>query len=215
MNRNGVPDPTTPLSGTFGTFDADAATNWGNAMSWSIRYAGMDPFRVDWASDRNGLGARSQDIAADAGFPPFYTQGVPLADGDGKEFTIGGRTAIDDHLLTVATDDLSTVNAVETDDDTTDPTETRVLRFDRTSGDALEQNQLLRGLSSIVTTRSDVFTMWVRVRTIRQDPLTGKWNATDPDSIVDEARYVLTIDRSNVDRPGDAPRILGMVKVPK
>ena len=215
MNRNGVPDPTTPLSGTFGTFDADAATNWGNAMSWSIRYAGMDPFRVDWASDRNGLGARSQDIAADAGFPPFYTQGVPLADGDGKEFTIGGRTAIDDHLLTVATDDISTVNAVETDDVTTAPTETRVLRFDRTSGDALEQNQLLRGLSSIVTTRSDVFTMWVRVRTIRQDPLTGKWNATDPDSIVDEARYVLTIDRSNVDRPGDAPRILGMVKVPK
>ena len=79
----------------------------------------------------------------------------------------------------------------------------------------MERNQLLRGISNIVTTRSDVFTMWVRVRTVRQDPLTGRWNATDPDSILDDSRYVLTIDRSSVDRPGDAPRILGMVKVPR
>ena len=96
-----------------------------------------------------------------------------------------------------------------------DVEEAAAFRFDRTSGDALEQNQLLRGISNIATTRSDVFTMWVRVRTVKQDPLTGKWDATDPELILDDSRYVLTIDRSNVDRPGDAPRILGMVKVPK
>ena len=218
VNQNGVPDPTNPVSSTFQPWDQapnGGSWSWGGAMSWSIRYGGMDPFRTNWESDNFGLGARSRDILAEVNAPAGYTQGVPLAAGQGREFTFGGRTAIDPHLLVAATDD-SFTSAVETNDPgTVQVTESRSVRFDRTSGDALEQNQLLRGISNIATTRSDVFTMWVRVRTVKQDPLTGKWDATDPELILDDSRYVLTIDRSNVDRPGDAPRILGMVKVPK
>jgi hypothetical protein len=60
-----------------------------------------------------------------------------------------------------------------------------------------------------------VFTVWVRVRTIRQDPLTGVWNGTDPEMILDDSRYLMTVDRSAVDRPGEEPRIISFVKVPK
>ena len=73
---------------------------------------------------------------------------------------------------------------------------------------------LFKGISNMVSTRSDVFTVWVRIRTIRQDPLTGKWNGTDPESIVDDSRYMMTVDRSGVDAPGQKPRILSFVKVP-
>jgi hypothetical protein len=203
LNYNGIVDPTSPFDPNFAGIpgpDSFTSTSWGNAMSWSIRYAGSDPFRSTWDRDGGGLGANSTAIRGVA--PAGYVQGVPI--GSGAAFSIGGRTAIDDHVLIVAQDNPSTAAAA-------DP----VRRFDRTSGDALEQNSLLRGISNIVTTRSDVFTMWVRVRTIRQDPLTGLWNATDPDSIVDDSRYVLTIDRSAVDRPGDAPKILSAVQVPK
>jgi hypothetical protein len=62
--------------------------------------------------------------------------------------------------------------------------------------------------------RSDVFTVWVRIRTIRQDPLTGRWPGMDPEYIVDDSRYMMTVDRSSVDRPGESPRILSFVKVP-
>jgi hypothetical protein len=222
FNLNGVPDPVYPLSTGFGDTDQpppDTNWTWGSVMSWSMRYAGMDPFRTDWEEDLSGLGSRSSALRdADPPFPGLYTQGVPLRGRDGSEFTIGGRTAIDPHFLVAFRDDLDTPGPDENEADdpaSGDIVETEVLRHDRTSGDALERNQLLRGISNIVTTRSDVFTMWVRVRTVRQDPLTGRWNATDPDSILDDSRYVLTIDRSNVDRPGDAPRILGFVKVPK
>jgi hypothetical protein len=36
----------------------------------------------------------------------------------------------------------------------------------------------------------------------------------DPEYIVDDSRYMMTVDRSSVDRPGEAPRILSFVKVP-
>jgi hypothetical protein len=41
------------------------------------------------------------------------------------------------------------------------------------------------------------------------------WNGTDPEMILDDSRYVMTVDRSSVDRPGEEPRILSFVKVPK
>jgi hypothetical protein len=92
--------------------------------------------------------------------------------------------------------------------------ERRTYRYDRTAGDVIEQNQLLKGISNIATTRSDVFTVWLRIRTIKQDRLTGQWNGTDPSLIVDDSRYLMTIDRSSVDRPGERPRIINFVKVP-
>jgi hypothetical protein len=37
----------------------------------------------------------------------------------------------------------------------------------------------------------------------------------DPENIIDDSRYMMTIDRSSVDRPGERARILSFVKVPK
>jgi hypothetical protein len=150
----------------------------------------------------------------------YRTEGIPknVVGSQVQSFPLVGRTAIDKHLLTVATDDLGTPTVVETDDPSNNTLgsafiETKAYRYDQTAGDAVEQNQLLKGISNLVTTRSDVFTVWLRIRTIKQDPLTGQWNGTDPEFIVDDSRYMMTVDRSSVDRPGEQPRIVSFVKV--
>lgn len=227
LNRNGVYDPTSSIAlSSLGGPDRSAAADWGSAVSPSIRYGGFDPFRSTWdrtTSGDGGLGANSSTTKFDD--PPYYTDGVPQQSSLSglQTFSIGGRTAIDPHRMVVATDDPTTPED-EADDgfaglnfnaQKSTPIEKQILRNDLTSGDAIEQNTLLKGISNIVTTRSDVFTVWVRVRTIRQNPLTGKWNATDPDQILDDSRYLMTVDRSSVDRPGDAPKILSYVRLPK
>jgi hypothetical protein len=68
-------------------------------------------------------------------------------------------------------------------------------------------------MSNMITTRSDMFTVHFRVRTFKQNPDTGVWDATDRDQIVDDSRYVMLVDRSNVDTPDDSPRILYLQKV--
>lgn len=81
--------------------------------------------------------------------------------------------------------------------------------------DMEEANVLLAGMSNLVTTRSDTFTVHFRVRSFRQNPVTGIWDATDPEYIVDDSRYVMLVDRSNVNKPSDKPRILYLEKLPK
>jgi hypothetical protein len=230
VNRNNI-DDRADLEGGVGR-------SWNQAMSWSVRYAGQDPFRTLWSRDDAGSGWRTVHLAgtpgpADPSGPlQKFTDGIPRASAAGavfaQQFPLTGRTAIDKHLITVAKDDRTTADpVVETNDpandslilDTTDPIddpylERRTYRYDRTAGDVIEQNQLLKGISNIATTRSDVFTVWLRIRTIKQDRLTGQWNGTDPSLIVDDSRYLMTIDRSSVDRPGERPRIINFVKVP-
>lgn len=89
-----------------------------------------------------------------------------------------------------------------------------VFAGDGVAADAEEASLLFTGASNLVTTRSDVFTVYFRVRTVRQNPVTGVWNGTDRNAIVDEARYVMGVDRSEVLRPGQAPRILYLEKLP-
>lgn len=84
---------------------------------------------------------------------------------------------------------------------------------DKVAEDAEEANLLFAGISNMITTRSDVFTVHFRVRTFVQNPETGVWDATDPDSILDDSRYVMLVDRSEVDTPEDSPRILYLQKV--
>lgn len=81
-------------------------------------------------------------------------------------------------------------------------------------GDAKEANMLFSAIANIATTRSDVFTVTMRVRTVRQDPTNGRWNGTDRESIVDEARYVMLVDRTGVKRPDEPPRIVYLEKLP-
>ena len=231
VNRNGIDDRQERAD--FSTLTPEIDLSWNTIMGWSIRYPGMDPYRTRWGrttgADTDAQQAQSagwgrgmltgnplvfQPATFSGGTRP-YTDGIPrnLAGTAVQQFPFSGRTAIDEHLLKVATDNPATPN-VETDDPaTTGRTETELLRHDLTAGDAIEQNQLLKGISNIVTTRSDVFTVWLRIRTIRQDRLTGRWNGADPALIVDDSRYMMTIDRSSVDRPGERPRILNFVKV--
>ncbi|MCH2135767.1 MAG: hypothetical protein MK101_04190 [Phycisphaerales bacterium] len=96
----------------------------------------------------------------------------------------------------------------------TEPRLTEVLLTgDRVAGDKEESALLFSGISNLITTRSDVFTVHLRVRTFKQDPETGVWDATDKANIVDDARYVMVIDRSSVDSPGDQPDILMMERI--
>ena len=84
---------------------------------------------------------------------------------------------------------------------------------DRIAGDVEERNLLLSGISNMVSVRSDVFTVYIRVRAVKQDPVTGKWDATNDELLVDDSRYVMIVDRSNVKTPADQPRILGFQRV--
>lgn len=81
--------------------------------------------------------------------------------------------------------------------------------------DAEELNLLFGGMSNMLTTRSDVFTVYFRVRSFIQNPTTGVWDATNPEFIVDDSRYVMLVDRSEVNHPNDKPKILYLEKLPK
>ncbi len=85
--------------------------------------------------------------------------------------------------------------------------------YDETANDDEEANLLFAGLSNLVTTRSDSFVVYLRIRNVRQGT-DGVWNATDPQSIMDDTRYVMVVDRSNVNRPNDEPRILLFEELP-
>jgi hypothetical protein len=87
---------------------------------------------------------------------------------------------------------------------------------DTVAGDAEEANLLYTGASNIITTRSDTFTVYFKVRSFRQNTSVSpaRWDATDPDYIVDESRYVMLVDRSTVNRPGDKPKIVYLEKLP-
>jgi hypothetical protein len=76
------------------------------------------------------------------------------------------------------------------------------------AGDVAERNALLKGVANLVSTRSDVFTVYLKVRAVSPDPATGVWDATNPATLIEESRYVLVMDRSAVERPGDQPKIL-------
>ena len=90
----------------------------------------------------------------------------------------------------------------------------QVLTYDTSYGDSEELNLLFKGISNLVTTRSDVFTVYFKVRTVKQNPIDGKWNGSDRESVIDDARYVMCVDRTNVNRPTDEPRIVYFSRVP-
>ena len=86
---------------------------------------------------------------------------------------------------------------------------------DDVATDVEEHNLLFAGISNLITTRSDMFTVYFKVRSFRQNRVTGIWDATDPEYIVDDSRYVMLVDRSEVNRPTDKPKILYLEKLPK
>ncbi|MBT6283205.1 MAG: DNRLRE domain-containing protein [Phycisphaerae bacterium] len=85
---------------------------------------------------------------------------------------------------------------------------------DRVTSDAEEVNLLQAGISNLISTTSDMFTVHMRIRTFKRNPVTGIWDATDLDYIVDDSRYVMLVDRSSVNVPSDKPKILYLEKLP-
>ncbi|MDP6601312.1 MAG: hypothetical protein QGH76_03340, partial [Phycisphaerales bacterium] len=88
------------------------------------------------------------------------------------------------------------------------------LSGDMVSGDSEEMNLLLSGMSNLITTTSDMFTVHMRIRTFKRNPVLNSWDATDPEYIIDDSRYVMLVDRSHVNHPNDKPTILYFEKLP-
>ena len=84
---------------------------------------------------------------------------------------------------------------------------------DMVSGDAEEMNLLFSGMANMITTRSDVFTVYMTIRTFKQDPVSGVWDASKEENIIDQSRYVMIVDRTEVDSPTQRPEIRAFSKV--
>jgi hypothetical protein len=193
--------------------------------SWTMSYAGTDPFTYRRqplmrlrASTSDGNGPMAFDMRVPDPSAIGYDSdndgvddwqllpmGAPLStDVNGEPF-YGFYGSNGFQLAASTLPDLSNQHPFDVDE---------VLRGgDKVAGDAEEMNLLFAGMSNMITTRSDMFTVHFRVRTFKQNPDTGVWDATDRDQIVDDSRYVMLVDRSNVDTPDDSPRILYLQKV--
>ena len=184
--------------------------------AWSIEFAAKRPFMF----------SREQRSASkDYVDPTYIDEYVSSPLGDSRDFYVSNQFKFTDIGAAISTD-TSTIR------DTRGPNvqylhgkphtwmgisdarlQERLLSGDMVAGDAEEANLLFSGLSNMITTRSDMFTVHFRVRTFKPNPDTGVWDATDPDAIVDDSRYVMLVDRSEVEKPGDQPKIVYVEKI--
>ncbi|NBV65376.1 MAG: hypothetical protein EBR71_13125, partial [Planctomycetes bacterium] len=124
--------------------------DWQYDQAWSVRLAGRDPYRFQYAAGPDGYG---------------YGQGWYAA------LKKNGGEALDARLSTdrQGVRQFNFVNAsVPADQITVE--EAFSLSPDSSYGDSEEQNLLFKGISNLITTRSDVFTVYFRIRTVKQDP---------------------------------------------
>ena len=176
-------------------------------MSWSIRSCGTDPYN-QYIDPKKGLETRSTRDRRFTPSPQYDTlKGWETRDDFPTKKTI---EALDARLSTdrqgVRQFDFVTGSPI---------IDRQALTYDNSYGDSEELNLLFKGISNLVTTRSDVFTVYFKVRTVKQNPVNGKWNGTDREFVLDDARYVMCVDRSNVNRPSDQPRIVYFSRVPE
>ncbi|MCC6661492.1 MAG: hypothetical protein IT437_11465 [Phycisphaerales bacterium] len=80
--------------------------------------------------------------------------------------------------------------------------------------DYAEKLLLLEGLGNTVSVRSDVFAVWFIVSGYQRSDTEGLGSG-DPLWPTISRRYVMVVDRSNVTRLGDKPRILFCTEVPR
>ena len=192
------------LAGTMSEPDPEEAfvidANWATNKSWGMSYLGRDPYRT--SEDPPVQPAGPTGGHATVPTPP------PLSDfgaGWRSTFLGGGWSA------QMATERLA--QTVEQFDSMSTPAFDPILSTARVAGDQVERNTLLKGIANLVTTRSDVFTVYLKIRSVAQNAATGAWDATDPSTLIDESRYILVVDRSGVDRPGEEPKILMFEKI--
>jgi hypothetical protein len=177
--------------------------DWQYDQSWSVRLAGLDPYRSKRFDPTSGQGWQSY-----------------VADPDGQSTPDPLDARLSTDRQSVRTFDFSTADRRNNVSDAVGADGLRDLTVndafrvepDAVAGDSEERNLLFKGVSNLVSTRSDVFTAYFRVKTVKQGP-DGRWNAMDPETLLSEGRYVMCIDRSKVNRPTDKPRIVYFTKV--
>ncbi len=224
---------TRPAYYDFG-FTADGMGDYRDALGTSIA---ADAWRMDWAG-RNPFGFQDKQIHGPWGNlsgqsqltdprgvvgqrSPLDNPGSFLSTDTGRLFDTQVNSLCEsDYVASGPGNRLNwgvhddAVRHLRDTGSSADPRAREVhLTGDRVAGDAEEHSLLFSGISNIVTTRSDIFTVHLRIRTFRRDAETDVWDATDPKNIVDDARYVMVVDRSEVDHPGDRPRILMMQRI--
>jgi hypothetical protein len=175
--------------------------------SWSMQFASRDPFLMTGTDGQPRLGWSVGDDQSAIGGPT-------VLDPPGALSNLDAKLSTDRLPLVLQTDfkpDGAPVSSVAYH--YPDIRENTVAEADQSFGDVEEQNMLLSGIANLVTTRSDVFTVYFRVRSFTQNPTTGVWDASDGEQVIDDVRYVMLIDRSGVNRPGDQPRILYVHRV--
>lgn len=165
------------------------------SRSWSMRYAGRDPYLLDANNPAVGLGWDSNGPGATAYLDAkLSTDRIPITlQYDFKP----------DHVQQGQAGYMFPRNIAES----------FLAEADTSFGDSEETNMLLSGIANLVTTRSDVFTVYIRIRSFTQNPATGIWDASDRQNVIEDTRYVMLVDRSNVDRPGEQPRVLYIERV--
>ncbi|MFN9969598.1 MAG: hypothetical protein ACK58T_06860, partial [Phycisphaerae bacterium] len=84
------------------------------------------------------------------------------------------------------------------------------LQFVNTQQDRLK---VLAALGGSVTVRSDMYAAWFIIRGYSRSDLVVADDQPMAPSV--ERRFLMLIDRSNVTRPGQKPRIVAMVELPQ
>ncbi|MEY4832228.1 MAG: hypothetical protein RL527_441 [Planctomycetota bacterium] len=165
------------------------------SRSWSMRYAGRDPYLLDANNPASGLGWDSN--------------------GPGATAFLDAKLSTDRIPMTLQYD-FEPDNVQQGQAGYVFPqnfAESSLAEADTSFGDPEETNMLLSGIANLVTTRSDVFTVYIRIRSFTQNPATGRWDASERENVIEDTRYVMLVDRSNVDRPGEQPRVLYVERV--
>ena len=163
---------------------------------------------------RQDLSSRAFDFQNDDVEPEQCNLGWRPRFGNDKLMQADARLATDRTNIrwdaVVEDIDLNDLSAVESKA----PPEYDMEIPDSVAGDAEEAYLLFSGISNLVSVRSDTFTAYIQIKSFKQNPVTGIWDAMDPEYVVDDSRYVFQIDRSNCERPSDAPLIRMLNKVP-
>jgi hypothetical protein len=197
VNSDGSPAVLPALTG-FTQFP-----DWQYDQSWSTRLAGLDPFRKKRFDPSSGQGWQSYIADPDGQLTPDPLDARLSTDRQGvRTFDFSTADRYNNNTGLLGPDgfrDLTVADAFRVEPDSV-------------AGDSEERNMLFKGISNMISTRSDVFTAYFRVKTVKQGP-DGRWNAMDPETLLSEARYVMCIDRSNVNRPTDKPRIVYFTQV--
>ena len=180
--------------------EAGIGIDWATNKSWSIAYAGRDPYRSGEDPPVTTPSTQAGHATAGIASPPS-----DIGSGWHAASTVAAYSA------QLPTERLS--QTILQFDEVGTPAFDPVFTTGKVAGDQVERNTLLKGIANLVTTRSDVFTVYLRVRAVAQDQASGKWDGTKAETLIDESRYILVVDRSGVDRPGEEPKILMFEKI--